>query len=222
MALVIRSHFEYKCSRIENMKTLIHHLLGETRTAILAALLLRPEESRHVRDLERTTGISPGTLHRELTALVGFGVLERSQVGRQVFYRANPACPVLPELTGLLRKTAGMVDVLREGLAPLLDRIDGAFVYGSMATGNVHAHSDVDVMIVGAVGFADVVLAMEPAQQAIQREINPTVLSRSEFIARREQKDSFVASVWKEPKLWLIGDPNELGQSGQDASAETP
>src|SRR3546814_2958679 len=110
------------------MKTLIHHLLGETRTAILAALLLHPEEARHVRDLERSTGLSPGSLHRELTALVALDVLRREQAGRQVFYRANPDCSVLPELTGLLRKTAGVVDVLRDELTPLADRTDGAFV----------------------------------------------------------------------------------------------
>ena len=193
------------------MKTLIHHLLGETRTAILAALLLRPEQSRHVRDLERTTGISSGSLHRELTALVGFGVLERTQVGRQVFYRVNTACPVLPELTGLLRKTAGAVDVLRDGLSPLRKRIDGAFIFGSMASGELHAHSDVDLMVIGEIGFADLVLALEPAQTAMQREINPTVLNRADFMARRTHKDSFVATVWEGPKLWLIGDSDELG-----------
>ena len=164
---------------MENNKSLIHHLLGETRTAILATLLLRREESRHVRDLERTTGLSPGSLHRELTALVALEVLRREQVGRQVFYRANPACPVLPELTGLLRKTAGLVDVLREGLHPLADRI--------------------------------VVLAIQSAQEALGREINPTVLSREEFEKRRAQADGFFAAIWKEPKLWLLGNADELG-----------
>src|SRR3546814_10604743 len=101
------------------MKTLIHHLLGETRTAILAALLLHPEEARHVRDLERSTGLSPGSLHRELTALVALDVLRREQVGRQVFYRANPDCSMLPELTGLLRKTAGVVDRSEEHTSEL-------------------------------------------------------------------------------------------------------
>ncbi|HET6435685.1 MAG TPA: nucleotidyltransferase domain-containing protein [Xanthomonadaceae bacterium] len=193
------------------MKPLIHHLLGETRTAILAALLLRPDEARHVRDLERSTGLSPGSLHRELTALVALEILQREQVGRQVFYRANPGCPVLPELTGLLRKTAGLVDVLREALSPLADRIDGAFVYGSMARGTPHAHSDVDLMVVGSVGFADVALAMEPAQRVIGREINPTILSRDAFFQRRAQPDSFVATIWKEPKLWLTGGLDEPG-----------
>lgn len=196
---------------MENIKPLIHHLLGETRTAILATLLLRPEKSRHVRDLERTTGLSPGALHRELTALVALEVLRREQVGRQVFYRANPDCPVLPELTGLLRKTAGLVDILREGLQPLSDQIDAAFVYGSMAKGNVHAHSDVDLMVVGSIGFGDVVLSIQPTQEALGREINPTVLSREEFDKRRTQMDSFVTAIWREPKLWLLGNADELG-----------
>jgi predicted nucleotidyltransferase len=196
---------------MEIMKPLIRHLLGDTRTAVLAALLLRPEQQRHLRDLERTTGISPGTLHRELTALVALGVLRREQVGRQVFYRADPTCPVLPELAGLLRKTAGLVDVLREALAPLSGGIEAAFVYGSMAKGNPHGHSDIDLMIVGSVGFADVVLALQDAQDTIGREINPTVLDRHDFDKRRAQRDSFVSTILGEPQLWLIGDTDEPG-----------
>jgi DNA-binding transcriptional ArsR family regulator len=209
--LVFRSHFGYICSQIKNMKPLIRHLLGETRTAILAALLLRPETSRHVRDLERTTGLSAGSLHRELTALVALGILQREQIGRQVFYRANPDCTVLPELTGLLRKTAGLVDILREALSPLSDRIDFAFVYGSMAKGNPHAHSDVDLMVVGPIGFFDVVLALQQAQEAIGRDINPTILSRQDFRERRAQRDGFMATILKEPKLWLLGSADEPG-----------
>lgn len=87
------------------MKPLIHHLLGETRTAVLAALLMRPEQALHVRELQRITGISSGALHRELTALGRYGVLLREGVGRQVMYRANPDHPLLPELTGLVCKT---------------------------------------------------------------------------------------------------------------------
>lgn len=193
------------------MKPLIHHLLGETRTAILAALLLRPEQTLHVRELVRMTGASPGTLHRELKSLVEYGVLLRRDVGRQVFYQANPDSAVLPDLTGLIRKTAGLVDVLRVALLPLADRIEGAFVYGSMARGTVHAHSDVDIMIIGTIGFADAVLALEPAQTLLRREINPTVLSRAQFAGKRAQDDSFVAGVWKEPKIWVTGSDDELG-----------
>lgn len=193
------------------MKSLIHHLLGETRTAILAALLLRPETPRHLRDLVRTTGASPGALHRELTALAGLGVLLREQVGRQVYYRANRACPVIDELTGLLRKTAGLVDVLREALEVTGERIAAAFVYGSMATGTETERSDVDIMIIGDIGFAHAVRALAPAQATLQREINPTVMKADAFRHKLGAADHFVANVWNAPKLWVIGSKDELG-----------
>lgn len=193
------------------MKSLAHHLLGQTRTAVLGALLLHPENSLHVREIARLTGSHPGSLHRELRTLAELGVLLRQDVGHQVHYRANQQSPVFHELAGLLRKTAGVADLLRDALAPLLDRIELAFVYGSMASGEVHAHSDIDVMIIGSAGLAETVLALDGAQAALRREINPTLFSREEWEKRREQKDSFVTDVWKKPKLWLIGNKDEPG-----------
>lgn len=193
------------------MKPLIHHLLGETRTAILAALLTRPEQSLHLRELARITGLSPGALHRELTTLASYGVLQREGIGRQVHYRAAADCPLLPELSGLIRKTTGLMDVLRDALTAVDDRIDFAFVYGSMAKGSPHVHSDVDVMLVGTLGFAEAVLALEPARAALRREVNPTVLGREQFERMLAEPGSFVAAVWKEPKLWLKGRKDESG-----------
>ncbi len=188
--------------------TLAHFLLGQTRSSVLGALLLRPESALHVRELARLTGASPGSLHRELRALADQGLLLREEVGRQVYYRANLQCPVFEGLAGLLRKTAGMADIIRDALVPLAPGIQRAFVYGSMAQGKEHAHSDVDVMIVGDVGFADAVLALSPAQARLRREINPTVLSATEFTKKLRQRSSFVAQVWDGPKLWLIGHEN--------------
>ena len=128
---------------------LAHFLLGQSRSAVLGALFLRPEAALHVRELARLTGVSPGSLHRELRALAEMGLLIRQETGRQVYYRANQQCPVYQELTGLLRKTAGLVDVLRERWLPLAGQIEQAFVYGSLARGDEHAHSDVDLMIIG-------------------------------------------------------------------------
>ncbi len=187
------------------MVTLAHFLLGQTRSSVLAALLLRPEVSLHVRELARLTGVSPGSLHRELRALAEMGLLVRQEEGRQVYYRADTQCPVFDELAGLLRKTAGLVDVLREALVPLAGQVEQAFVYGSMARGSEHVHSDVDLLVIGEVDFADVVLALVPAQAVLRREINPTVFSRAEFERKLKQKDGFVTQIWSGPKLWLLG-----------------
>lgn len=193
------------------MKTLAGQLLGETRSAVLAALLLRPEQAVHVRELARLTGVSPGALHRELKRLESLGLLTRTQTGNQVSYAANRACPVFEDLAGLLRRTAGLVDVLRSALAPLTERIERAFVYGSMASGQTHAHSDIDVMVIGDLRFADVVLALAPAQESLRREINPTVLSAADFKRKRRQVGGFVAKVLKGPTLWLLGPNDEPG-----------
>ncbi len=187
--------------------SLAHFLLGQSRSAVLSALLLRPEAELHVRELARLTGVSPGSLHRELRNLADWGLLLRQETGRQVYYRANPQCPIFEELAGLLRKTVGLVDVLRDALLPLAGKIEMAFVYGSMARGEEHAHSDVDVMLVGALDFTEVVLALSGTQTTLRREVNPTVLSRVEFEDKLQQTDSFVAQVWRGGKLWVMGEP---------------
>ena len=41
-------------------------MFGTYRRQLLATLLLRPGERSHVRELGRMTGLSPGSIHREL------------------------------------------------------------------------------------------------------------------------------------------------------------
>jgi len=202
------------------MSSLAIQLLGASRAAILGSLLLRPEEKMHVRELARLTGISPGTLHRELRALTELGLLVRREVGRQVFYSADRSCPIFEELGSLLRKTVGLADVLRSALAPLAGRIRLAFVYGSMAAGTAAAHSDVDVMVLGDASFAAVVKALHPAQAAIRREINPTVMTTAEFQRKRRARDGFALSVARSRKIWLIGDDDAFAKLGKDRSAQ--
>lgn len=200
--------------------SLATELLGASRAAILAVLLLRPEDEMHVREIARVTGISAGTLHRELRALTELGLLVRREAGRQVFYSADRSSPVYEELAGLMRKTAGLADALRASLTPLEGRIRAAFVYGSMASGKANAHSDVDVMVLGSAGFADVVKALHPAQATVRRTINPTVMTVAEFVRKRRARDGFVKSVASSPKIWLIGDENVFAELGKNRSAQ--
>lgn len=188
-------------------------LLGQTRSSVLGALLLHPESSLHVRELARLTGASPGSLHRDLRAMADLGLLLRQEVGRQVHYKANRASPIFEELAGLLRKTAGLVDLLREALSPLADKIEFAFVHGSMARGEEHATSDVDVMIVGELQYADAMLALGPLDMRLRREVNPAIYTRSDLLARVATENAFASRVLAGPKLWLYGGEQDLAPS---------
>jgi predicted nucleotidyltransferase len=202
------------------MKSLAHHLLGQARSAVLGTLLLRPEASLHVRELARITGTSPGSLHRELAALTALGLLKREAIGRQVHYRADRDSPVYAELAGLLRKTAGLADVLRAALAPLVDSIAVAFVYGSMASGNARSGSDVDVMALGNASFAALVTALAPTQDLLAREVNVTPMRPDDFADKLHANDGFALNVMQHEKIWLIGTDHDLAKLVEDRAAQ--
>ncbi|HQW54205.1 MAG TPA: nucleotidyltransferase domain-containing protein [Acinetobacter sp.] len=191
-------------------------LFSDYRRRVLGLLLLHPDTAYHVRELARLTGTSAGTLHKELTKLTTGGVLRRQEVGNQVRYSADRDCPVFEELASILRKTSGLVDVLVEALSSVEKDIALAFVFGSVARGDQQSNSDVDVMLVGNLGFADAVSVLHPVQATLQREINPVVYSLEEFHRRAASHDSFIQEVLSQPKLFVVGDENELGKLTQD------
>jgi predicted nucleotidyltransferase len=195
-------------------------LFGAYRRDVLARLLLHPEESLHVRELARALGKPPGTLLRELNALAAAGVLTRRRVGNQVHFQADPASPIYEELRGILKKTVGVADVLREALAPLGGKVRAAFVYGSVARGDERAHSDLDVMVVGEASFGDVVAALAPAQESLRREVNPNVYPALEFRKKLATGDPFLKRVLAERKIFIVGGEDDLGKPAAHRPAQ--
>lgn len=191
---------------------LLDVLFGSYRQRVLGLLLLQPAQRFHVRALARQTGTTAGTLHRELARLAEIGLLLRERQGNQVLYQANRTCPVFEELAGLFRKTSGAVSVLQEALRDLAPQIRFALIFGSLARGAETAGSDVDVLIIGDVGFADVVRALYPAQALLSREINPVVVSASEFRSRLQDKEPLVLEVLAKPKLFLLGNEHDFAE----------
>ena len=88
----------------------IELLFTAYRRHVLGLLLLRPDDSLHVREISRLTGVPAGSLHRELRTLTEAGLLLREPAGNQVRYRANRAAPLYPELAEIFRKAAGFAE----------------------------------------------------------------------------------------------------------------
>jgi predicted nucleotidyltransferase len=188
-------------------------LFSDYRRRVLGLLLLHPDKHYHIREIARLTNTAAGTLTRELSKLTDVGILGKERVGNQVHYSANRACPIFEELASILRKTSGLSDVLAAGLQPLAERIELAFVFGSMASGRADAGSDIDLLIIGSVGFDEVVAALYPTQSVLGRELNPKVYSRAEWQQLVQRRGAFVQDVLRKPKLFIVGDKNELGES---------
>lgn len=189
-------------------------LFGRTRRAILGLLYGHPDEAYYLRQLVRSAGLGLGAAQREVKRLAEAGIIRRTVQGHQVYYQANPECPLFGELKSLVVKTAGAADALRDGLASLGSRIRVAFIYGSVAGLKQKSGSDVDLMVIGDVSFGDVVAALGAAQELLHREINPTVYSPAEFKRKLKARHHFLSSVLKTEKVFVMGDQHELARLG--------
>ncbi|HGU7323725.1 TPA: nucleotidyltransferase domain-containing protein [Legionella pneumophila] len=186
-------------------------LFSEYRRRVLAFLLLHPDERYHVREIARLTNTTAGTLHRELSKLAKSKVLLREQSGNQVYYQANRNFPIYTELSSILKKTSGLVDVLFDFLTSLAEKIEVAFVFGSVAKGTENLGSDIDVLIIGEVDFTEAVAALYAAQASLGREINPKIYSREQWKSSLQKQDLFIQEVLNNPKLFIMGAEHDLG-----------
>jgi DNA-binding transcriptional ArsR family regulator len=186
-------------------------LLPEYRRRVLGLLLLRPDEALHGREIARRTGLAAGTVTRELTKLAEVGLLNREKRGNQQVYSANTAGPIFSELASILRKTSGLADVLAQALQPAAKQLQIAFVFGSMAQGRETAGSDIDLMLIGDLSFADAVEWLHPTQATLGREVNTSVFNATEFAAKASS-EPFLRDVLAKPKIFVIGSDDELAK----------
>lgn len=200
------------------MSTLASLLFKEYRRQVLGLLLLHPEQGYHVREIARLTGTQAGTLHKELAKLAEAGILRKTQQGNQTYYQANNDCIVFEELASIMRKTSGLTEVLQLALQPLCSKLSFAAVYGSVASGKAHTGSDVDVLLVGDVTYADAIKNLYPAQQQLGREINPKLYSPEEWHTAVAAQSGFVRQLLASPMLILYGDMNDIRQSDRETA----
>ncbi len=195
------------------MTALIDLIFTGYRRQVLGLLLLKPDQAWHVREIARLTNTQPGTLHKELTKLAQAGILTRTEQGNQLWYQADTRCVVFEELASILRKTSGLADVLQQALLPVLGKLQFVAVFGSVASGKATATSDIDLLLVGDITFAEAVKLLYPTQQQLGREINPQLYSMAEWQKAVAAPSGFITELLESPLLMIAGDKDDLRQS---------
>jgi len=181
-------------------------LFSNTQQRVLAHIYGQPKRSFYLSELIRLSAGGSGAIQRELARLEQSGLVTVTRIGAQKHYQANPDAPIYGELCGIVQKTVGLAEPLREALKPLSQQINMAFIYGSVAKRTDTAASDIDLMLVSdKLNYADVFSALESASSTVGRSINPTVYSRKEFKSRINRGNAFIKRVLAQPKLWIIG-----------------
>ncbi len=185
-------------------------LFTTTQQKVLGLLYAQPGKTFYLKEILRLTGMGVATIKRELERMLAAGILTLTKIGNQHHYQANPDCPIYDELLGIVKKIFGVADVINLALSPLASRIEWAFVFGSVASGRETSASDIDLMIIGDVGFAEVVSALYSVQGTLGREINPKVYRKEEWIQMLNNRDAFVKEVLGKSTMDVMGGEDEL------------
>lgn len=185
-------------------------LFTKAQQKVLALFYGHPHKSFYLNEVVRYASMGRGAISRELSKLSEAGLLTVSKQGNQNHYQANPKSPVFNELKQIVIKTFGIAGLLRVGLEPLFPQLERAFVYGSIAKGDDHAESDVDLMLVGHdLSYSMVMQILEPIEERLYRTVNPTLYSPEEFAERVAEGNSFLTRVLDQPHIDLLSEIQE-------------
>ena len=190
-----------------SMNILAEILSSKIRAEIFRILFGTRDDALHMREIERRSGFTTGTVQQELKKLYRLELIKKNRDGNRLYYQANREHPLYPEIRNIVLKTIGLVDIIQEALERSPD-IECAFVFGSIARQEEKTQSDIDLMVIGTLGLRELTALLSGLSEAIGREINPHVMSSEEFIKRKGRDNHFIANILKKPKLFVIGNEN--------------
>ena len=201
-------------NNVRNMRnsSVLTALFPHVRQGVLAATLGQPDKWWYLSELADRLGTSPSSLQRELSSLVASGILVHRREGTRVYFKAESKSPVFRDLQQLFEKTAGLAPILEQLLKPFGNKIQCAFIYGSVARSREHAMSDVDVMVIGRAGLADLSPALRKAEERLGREVNATIYSPEEFREKVKSQDHFLTTALKGRKHFVRGGQSDLDE----------
>jgi len=184
-------------------------ITSKVRLALVTLFLTHPEKRFYQTQLIRELGLSSSLMQAELKKLEGIGFVTSSREANIRYFQVNNSFPIYPELKSIIFKTVGLADFLKGSLTEI-GKVEVALIYGSVAKNVEDMRSDIDLLVIGDVDMNALHEAVEAAEVSIGREITPTVYTRKEWDGRVRIGQAFVTDTLSGPKIFLIGDEDEL------------
>lgn len=188
-------------------------LRSEARRKLLAYYFTNPAARLHLRGLGEQLQVDPSNLSKEMRKLEREGLFRAEISGRQKYFQLNRSYSLYNEVRRIVAKTIGATPLLAEAFKRV-DGVNEAYLYGSFARNQQDASSDVDILVIGTPRADVLAESVRKLERQLGREINYTVLTVKEFKSRQDRKDAFLANIWHNKRVSLIG-PHEEAQSSR-------
>lgn len=192
------------------MTSKLDRLFGsKTRVALLSRLMMNSDKQFYIRELSRDLNMPYGMLYREVKNLVSLGIITEEKKGKITLMLVNKKLPYFAELKGLIMKTEGLGDLVRNALSKL-KVIRYALIFGSFASGEETERSDVDLLVVGNIAEEEVLKTISEVEKHVEREINYILWNEKEFLKRVRSKHHLLTEIVRRPFIMLVGDEDEF------------
>jgi predicted nucleotidyltransferase len=197
-------------------------LFSKVQQQVLGLLYGQSDSDFYTNEIIRLTQSGTGAVQRELARLTAAGLLTVKQVGNQKRYKANHDTPFFIELRSIIIKTFGLTDIIRNVLKPLEKKINYTFIYGSIAKQEDTASSDVDLMIISdQLTYGQVFEVLKPAEEILNRKINPTFYTLSEWLCKQKEGNNFIRQILRQPKIFLLGKENDFNKLSEPSKSRS-
>ena len=177
-------------------------LKGKETKAVLGYLFLHENAELYVNEMARKFSLDDGNLSRKLKQLAQEGILKCRDSANSCYYSLNREYPLLKEYKGIVLKTIGVEQKLRDALS-VVKGVEQAFIFGSYAKGSMDAASDIDLLVVGEHDTLALQKAVAVIQKEMDREINVISMGAKEY-KEKLKKDPFVKSLVDKKKVRIV------------------
>jgi hypothetical protein len=159
-----------------------NHLSGligsKTRIKLLIRLFFNPATKSYLRELSKEFGVSTNAVREELNQLTKTDLLVSQKNGRQVYYMANAAHPIFPELKSVVAKVMG-IDQVIDGIVNRLGDLERAYLIDDYAEGK--DTGIIDLLLVGNINAYHLDDLSRKTERYIKRKIRTLVLNSKEY-----------------------------------------
>ena len=189
-----------------NTKTLLALFTSKARMTILELFFLNKNSDFYVREIEKKTGLSIGSIQKELKNLSNIDLLKKRRRGNRLYYTINSDHLIFEELLSIIRKYLGIIPALKDSLD--CDKINTAFIFGSMAKENYNAESDIDIMVIGDISAK--ILSGLLRNIKTEYELNYILFSEKELREKNKKNEPFVKRILSDKKIFIKGNSETI------------
>lgn len=178
---------------------MIEQLFGsKTRVKLLQLFLANPGRSFYVRELTRKIDEQINSVRRELSNLLGIGIIKSDSVNNKLYYEVNQGYKHFKALQSIFSVEVPQQDVSSASQHDLLKRLQQAGSFDIVIASGILVGQDnreVDLLLVGSANKQKLDKLMATIEMEEGGPVHYAVLTEKEFRYRLDIKDRFIITL---------------------------